>query len=244
MIDDVAAVRLEGLVEALDGPARVAAAEGELPEPLEGAAAQARVLGRAERLLEERAGGVEVVEAQRELGLGEEIVLAPDPFGARCQELARYPEPLAEELEHLERRRAHARLDPGDVGRRAAGKRQLALAQADFLACALDALAYGTWVVDMCCLFPRQVASRSIYSAGLRARDRFCTSDKERNDPDEDAACHSLCRSWVDRRACRRHALGLGLLRSRGVGAARPSRRLCARTKDAPDPSSGDYDGF
>ena len=150
MVDDVVAERLERLVEVLDRRARVAAAERELPEALERAAALARVLGSLERLLEETLGGVEVVEAERELGLREQVLLPAGALVAGREVLAGHAEALPEQLEHLERRRAHARLDPRDVRRRAARKRELPLAQPDLLARFLDADSDRGRVVDMC----------------------------------------------------------------------------------------------
>ena len=150
MVDDIVAERLQRLVEVLDRLARVAAAERELPEALECAAALPRLLGSVERLLEETRGGVEVVEAERELGLREQVVL---PAGARVagrEVLAGHAEPLPQQLEHLERGRAHARLDPRDVRRRAARERELALAQSDLLTRFLDANSDRSRIVDMC----------------------------------------------------------------------------------------------
>ena len=145
-----AAHQLEGLLEERDRPGRVAAAEGQLAEPLERPGLGARFLRGLERFEEELLRDLEVVEAERELGLGQAVELRRPRAAPLREELRAHAEALAQLVQHLERGRAHAGLDPGDVGRRAAREGELALAHADPLPCLPQPFTNGERRIDVC----------------------------------------------------------------------------------------------
>ncbi len=149
MVDDVGAVGLERLLEVVGGRARIAAPERELSEPFERATARPRVRRFLERLGEELLRRVEIVEAHRELGLREEILLVGGPRLAGREELAAHAEVLAEQLQHLERGRPRPRLDARNVSRGAPRKRELALTQAGRFAGLLETNPDGMGVVNV-----------------------------------------------------------------------------------------------
>ena len=82
----------------------------------------------------EALGLVDLAQPQGDFGLDQLERLQRLQLDARRQPLAGHVDTQGELVDHLERRHARARLDPGDVGGRAAGERELALRQAGALA--------------------------------------------------------------------------------------------------------------
>jgi len=132
-------------------------ADGRLPvmqevRDLAEAGVRRRALAVAGALLEhlrvEGLGELEVVEAERYLGLegGSVAPLRVCPGG---EVVLRDAEPAPQLAQKLEGRDAVARLDAGDVGRRTAGEGQLALAQPGRLSGCAETLAYRVGVVDV-----------------------------------------------------------------------------------------------
>ena len=92
---------------------------------------------------------LELVQAERDLGFGQEGAVLERPFCSRCQEVLGDVETPAELAQELEGRDAVTGLDPRDVGGRAARERQLALAEPDPFPRGLESLANRGGAVDV-----------------------------------------------------------------------------------------------
>jgi hypothetical protein len=203
-------VELERPLEALDRLARPAAAVRHLAEALVRLRPRevgARVL---EHRREEALRQVELLQAERDLGLEEgparleAAVLRPGG-----EPVLGDPEPPAELAEELERRDAVTRLDAGDVGGRAAGKGQLPLAQPGLLARRAKAQADRAGVIDVCRLLSWHL--NTCVDSGLALGPGAVQSGERRKDGSHDDSSGSALRCvGVVRRTRRRHALVVG----------------------------------
>jgi hypothetical protein len=128
---------------------RIAAAKRDLSEPCEGV----RPGGVVRRLLAsldvESLGLSEISQAQSDLGLEELCARAGGRIGAGGEKVLSYSEPSSQLTQKLEGGDAIPGLDPRDVRGRAAGERQLALAEAGPNACGAQTLAHRLRAVDV-----------------------------------------------------------------------------------------------
>ena len=126
----------------------LAAAERDLTQSGEPFGAESRRRALEKRRVE-ALGLVELVQAERNLGLDENAASVPAHVGAGRQVVLGNAEPAAELAQQLEGGDAVARLDARDVRGRAAREGELALAEACLLAGELESLAYSGGAVDM-----------------------------------------------------------------------------------------------
>ena len=143
------AVQVECALELLDRQPRVAASVRDLAE----AGVRVRLDLVVGHLLEhprvQALGELELVQPERDLGL-EDGAVALTGVDAGGEVVLRDAEPAAQLTQELERGNPVARLDPRDVGGRAAGEGELALAEPGGLACGAEAVADGARVVYVC----------------------------------------------------------------------------------------------
>jgi hypothetical protein len=124
---------------------------GDVAETFESIRAREVVARLVERLLVQGSRKLVVVKPQGDLGIDQHWIAVGDRGRPRTgrKVILRDAQPLPHLSKELERRNSITGLDPGDVGRRAPGKREIPLAQPGTQSSVTEAATHLAWIVDV-----------------------------------------------------------------------------------------------